>query len=186
MTPLLTSLLSAPEASPFAVIRRDREPTLDVLVGDVVDVDVLAGIPLDGAEVLALVPFRQVRERGLEARDDGAPIRCLVARELESVPFAEAIDLLPRHPTVVDDLAVDVSDADYAAIVRRVIGGTVSMNPISGTFRHGEHAEGDEADHLRAVMHDVKEREELVMVVDEELKMMSAVCPTAAASGGRS
>lgn len=253
---LLASLVDAgPDAPPFAVIRREHEPVLDVLVGEVVDVDLLADIPLDGAEVLALVPFRQVRERGFEAHDDGAPIRCLVVRERESVPVAAAIEALPRHPVVVADLDVDVSDAAYADIVRRVIAdeighgeganfvirrefvgstdvpaaqavlgwlralleheqgafwtfavhtpglaavgatperhvssidGVVSMNPISGTFRHDVLTEADAAarsldDRLLAFLHDVKEREELVMVVDEELKMMSAVCP----EGGR-
>jgi phenazine biosynthesis protein phzE len=262
MTRLLSSLLAlAAEAPPFAVIHREHEPALDVLVGDVVDVALLADIPLDGAEVVALVPFRQVRERGFAAHDDDAPIRCLVVRDRETVPLEEAIGLLPRHPVVVDDLDVDVSDDDYAATVRRVIDdeigrgeganfvirreftgstdaapatavlgwlrallehesgaywtfalhtpglsaagatperhvssidGVVSMNPISGTFRHGE---GDavaagsasaasaaaHGDRLLAFLHDVKEREELVMVVDEELKMMSAVCP----EGGR-
>ncbi|GAA1834277.1 anthranilate synthase family protein [Agromyces salentinus] len=257
MTPsLLTSLLAAgADAPPFAVIRREREPVLDVLVGEVVDVDLLADIPLDGAEVLALVPFRQVRERGFDALDDGAPVRCLVVRERETVPVPEAIEALPRHPVVVDDLDVDVSDEAYAELVRRVIDeeigrgeganfvirrefagstdaaapiavlgwmralleheqgafwtfavhtpglaavgatperhvssidGLVSMNPISGTFRHDVLTEADAAaasvdDRLHAFLHDVKEREELVMVVDEELKMMSAVCP----DGGR-
>jgi 2-amino-4-deoxychorismate synthase len=248
MTRLLTSLLAAAEAPPFAVIHREHEPTLDVLIGEVVDVRLLADIPLDGAEVLALVPFRQVLERGFDAHDDGSPVRCLVVRECESVPLAEAIGLLPRHPVIVDDLDVDVSDDHYAATVRRVIddeigrgeganfvirreftgstdaapatavlgwmrallehesgaywtfalhtpelsaagatperhvssiGETVSMNPISGTFRHGDEASDD--DRFLAFLHDVKEREELVMVVDEELKMMSAVCP----DGGR-
>ena len=86
MTRLLSSLLAATEAPPFAVIHREHEPTLDVLVGEVVDVDRLADIPLGDAEVLALVPFRQVRERGFEAHDDGAPLRCLVVRERESIP----------------------------------------------------------------------------------------------------
>ncbi len=72
-------------------------------------------------EVLALVPFRQVRERGFAAHDDDAPIRCLVVRERESVAVDAAVRLLPRHPVVVDDLDVDVSDEEYAAIVRRVI-----------------------------------------------------------------
>ena len=121
MTRLLTSLLAATDAPPFAVIHREHEPTLDVLVGEVVDVDRLADIPLGDAEVLALVPFRQVRERGFAAHDDGAPIRCLVVRERESIAVDEAVRLLPRHPVVVDDLDVDVSDEDYAAIVRRVI-----------------------------------------------------------------
>lgn len=247
MTRLLHTLLTA-EAPLFAVIHREHESMLDVLVGDVVDVDRLAGIPLDGAEVLALVPFRQVRERGFAAHDDGAPIRCLVVRDRESIDVDEAIALLPRHPVIVGDLEVDVSDADYAAVVRRVIDdeigrgeganfvirreftgstdaapaaavlgwlrqllehergaywtfalstpglaavgatperhvssidGVVSMNPISGTFRHGDAARDDDA--LLAFLADVKEREELVMVVDEELKMMSAVCP----EGGR-
>ncbi|MFB9310624.1 phenazine biosynthesis protein phzE [Agromyces hippuratus] len=248
MTRLLASLLAATDPAPFAVVRREHEPTLDVLVGDVVDVDRLADIPLDGAEVLALVPFRQVRERGFVARDDGAPLRCLVVRERETIGLDEAISLLPEHPIAVDDLAVDVSDAEYAERVRRVIDdeigrgeganfvirreftgrieasaahsvlgwlralleheagaywtfavytpglsavgatperhvssidGVVSMNPISGTFRHLAGPPAD--DDLVAFLGDVKEREELVMVVDEELKMMSAVCP----DGGR-
>ena len=248
MTRLLSSLLAATEAPPFAVIHREHESTLDVLVGDIVDVDRLADIPLGDAEVLALVPFRQVRERGFAAHDDDAPIRCLVVRERESVDVDDAVRLLPRHPVIVDDLDVDVTDEQYAAIVRRVIDGeigrgeganfvirreftgstdaapatavlgwlrallehesgaywtfalctpglaaagatperhvssidgVVSMNPISGTFRHGD-AGRDEADRdddaFLAFLDDVKEREELVMVVDEELKMMSAVC----------
>lgn len=252
MTRLLSSLLTATEPPPFAVIHREHEPAVDVLVGDIVDVHLLAGIPLDGAEVVALVPFRQVRERGFDAIDDDAPIRCLVVRDRESVPLAAAVELLPRHPVIVGDLDVDVSDDEYAATVRRVIeeeigrgeganfvirreftgstdappatavlgwlrallehesgaywtfalhvpglsaagatperhvssiDGTVSMNPISGTFRHGEGDPGSavDDDRLLAFLHDVKEREELVMVVDEELKMMSAVCP----DGGR-
>lgn len=255
MTRLLSSLLaaSAAEAPPFAVIRREHEPTLDVLVGEVVDVHRLVDIPLGDAEVLALVPFRQVRERGYAAHDDDTLIRCLVVREREAVAVDEAIELLPRHPVVVADLAVDVSDDDYAEVVRRVIDdeigrgeganfvirrdftgstdaapatavlgwlrqllehergaywtfaistpglaaagatperhvssidGLVSMNPISGTFRHagdGTADGGPDDDALLAFLDDVKEREELVMVVDEELKMMSAVCP----DGGR-
>jgi phenazine biosynthesis protein phzE len=252
MTALLSSLIAATEPRPFAVIHREHEPTVDVLVGDVVDVGLLADIPLDGAEVVALVPFRQARERGFDALDDGAPIRCLIVHERETVQLAAAVGLLPRHPVVVGDLDVDVSDDDYAATVRRVIDdeigrgeganfvirreftgstdaapatavlgwlrallehesgaywtfalhtpglsaagatperhvssidGTVSMNPISGTFRHGDGSPGvaRDGDRLLAFLHDVKEREELVMVVDEELKMMSAVCP----DGGR-
>ncbi|MFI4187184.1 hypothetical protein VAJ66_29705, partial [Klebsiella pneumoniae] len=64
--------------APFALIARD-DATVEVLTGTVVDVELLADIPLvdaDGAprEVLALVPFRQVRERGFVCHDDGAPL----------------------------------------------------------------------------------------------------------------
>jgi phenazine biosynthesis protein phzE len=47
--------------------------------------------------------------------------------------------------------------------------GLVLMNPISGTFRHGDG--GD----LLAFLDDPKEVEELYMVLDEELKMMATV-----------
>ena len=58
-------------------------------------------------------------------------------------------------------------------------GGVVTMNPISGTFRHP--AGGATAETLAEFLGSTKETEELFMVVDEELKMMSAVC----SDGGR-
>jgi phenazine biosynthesis protein phzE len=53
------------------------------------------------------------------------------------------------------------------------------MNPISGTFRHP--AGGATKETLTEFLSSTKETEELFMVVDEELKMMSAVC----SDGGR-
>jgi phenazine biosynthesis protein phzE len=245
--PLLRSLLTE-DPPPFVVLRRGDAPVLDVLVGDVLDVDRLADIPLDGATVLALVPFRQVRERGFVAHDDGAPLRCLVVRDREQVPLADALALLPAEPVAIDPVGFDVPDEAYGAQVRAVIddeigrgeganfvirrdfvartdaapgtavlswlralvereqgaywtfalrtpglaaagatperhvsvsGGVARMNPISGTFRHGTAAPtGAE---LLAFLADAKESDELFMVVDEEMKMMSAVCP----DGGR-
>lgn len=55
----------------------------------------------------------------------------------------------------------------------RMSGGTVVMNPISGTYRYP--AEGPTATGLLAFLGDRKESEELSMVVDEELKMMCTV-----------
>lgn len=52
--------------------------------------------------------------------------------------------------------------------------GTVMMNPISGTFRHGDSMPG-RADILEFLA-DPKETDELFMVVDEELKMMAKIC----------
>ncbi|MDR0366306.1 MAG: chorismate-binding protein, partial [Bifidobacteriaceae bacterium] len=57
--------------------------------------------------------------------------------------------------------------------------GVVTMNPISGTYRHPP--EGATVDGLLSFLTDAKEVDELFMVVDEELKLMSAICP----SGGR-
>ncbi|HEY0249381.1 MAG TPA: chorismate-binding protein [Gryllotalpicola sp.] len=266
--PLLARIGASDGALPFAVLRRGSRTEVEVLSGDVVDVDELAGIPLDGAPVLAAVPYRQLRERGFAVHDDGAPLRCLIVRERETVPLDEVLALLPPTPAPVSPQGFDVPDEEYAAIVRRVIdeeigrgeganfviarsflgrtdapavpallswfrallaeesgaywtfavhlprrpagsrpigspdgsapaGASVSMvgatperhlsvrdgvammNPISGTYRHP--ATGPSREGVLRFLADVKESEELFMVVDEEMKMMSAVCP----DGGR-
>lgn len=261
MTPSPSPLESVLRADrPFALIARDAD-TVEVLVGEAVDVPLLADIPLADAdgeprEVLALVPYRQVVERGFACHDDGAPLRCLVVDEHLTLDRAAVIATLPSETVPLRDAGFDVSDDDYASIVRRVIAdeigrgeganfvirrdftasvdadpitagltwfrallehergaywtflvstpghlavgaspeahvsarsedgaapGTsvVTMNPISGTFRHP--AGGATAETLSAFLSSTKETEELFMVVDEELKMMSAVC----SDGGR-
>ncbi|MGH3311999.1 MAG: anthranilate synthase family protein [Streptomyces sp.] len=55
----------------------------------------------------------------------------------------------------------------------RMSGGTVVMNPISGTYRYP--AGGPSPEGLLDFLADRKETEELSMVVDEELKMMCSV-----------
>jgi len=238
--------------APFALIARDGA-TVEVLTGDVVDVPLLSDIPLTDAagaarEVLALVPFRQVVERGFECHDDGAPLRCLVVDTHDAVPLGDALTHLPTATVPLSDAGFDIPDEEYAGIVRTVIAdeigrgeganfvirrdftasvamdpvvagltwfrallahergaywtflvvtpghvavgaspeahvsaheGVVTMNPISGTFRHP--AGGATAATLSEFLSSTKETEELFMVVDEELKMMSAVC----SDGGR-
>ncbi len=57
----------------------------------------------------------------------------------------------------------------------RMRDGRASMNPISGTYRYPPHGPSEHG--LRAFLADTKERGELLMVLDEELKMMARVCP---------
>ena len=243
---------SGDEAISFAVIRRGQSDMLDVLSGKIVDVEALADIPLgsgkDAHDVLAMVPFRQVRERGYPATDDGCPLRCLLVNERETVPLSDALAILPRNAVPVESLGFDTSDQDYAEIVRRIVkdeigqgegsnfvirrsflgstpvppatavlswlrtllvtehgahwtfavhtpghslvgaspechvsvrDGLVTMNPIAGTLRHP--VAGPTGEDVMAFLSDDKENDELFMVVDEEMKMMSAICPT----GGR-
>lgn len=237
---------------PFALLARDGE-TVEVLTGETVDVPLLADIPLvspEGAprEVLSLVPFRQVVERGFVCHDDHAPLRCLIVDSHEGINLEDALAALPSERIALTDAGFDIADEDYAQIVRTVIAdeigrgeganfvirrdftagvdapdltaaltwfrallehergaywtflvatdghiavgaspeahvsakdGFVTMNPISGTFRHP--AGGATAEALADFLSSTKETEELFMVVDEELKMMSAVC----SDGGR-
>lgn len=226
------------------LVRRNNSDEVDVLSGAVYEVDYLDEIPLyEDREVIAVVPFHQVLERGFEAVDDGTPLLVLVVEESTSIPIGELIEQLPDLPPEVTYLGASLSDEAYADLVRDVIeneigrgeganfvirrdfvaqvdptpvatlawfrrllvqetgaywtfaflssevslvgasperhvsscGGLVSMNPISGTLRHPNHT--PDAAELVEFLADTKESEELVMVVDEELKMMSSVCP---------
>ena len=67
-----------PLNQPFALIRREGRAGVEIFTGDVGTVESLADIPLaPGSQALAIVPYRQVRERGFVAVDDGAPLQVL-------------------------------------------------------------------------------------------------------------
>ncbi|GGQ44057.1 anthranilate synthase family protein [Streptomyces asoensis] len=107
---------------PFALLRR-RAPghdadTVEVLLGPVATYDRLAELPEEG---LALVPFRQIRERGFDVTDDGTPLAVLIPEETHVLPLADALAQLPAHDVAVEDGGFDVTDERYAEIVGRVL-----------------------------------------------------------------
>lgn len=116
----LARLLHDPR--PFALLRRRTpghdEHTVEVLIGPVTTYDRLADLPDEG---LALVPFRQIRERGFDVRDDGTPLAVLTPEETYEIPLAEALEQLPAHDVRVRDGGFDVADEEYGEIVGRVL-----------------------------------------------------------------
>ncbi|MFI9158019.1 anthranilate synthase family protein [Kitasatospora aureofaciens] len=129
----LLARLTSPGAPAFALLHR-RTPrhapdTVEVLLGTVdsyehlADLPVRAGIPAAGPvhDLLALVPYRQIRERGFEAHDDGTPLQALTVTEQYALPLAEFTAALPQLPVTLSGGAFDVDDEAYAEIVRRVI-----------------------------------------------------------------
>ncbi|MEV5917536.1 anthranilate synthase family protein [Streptomyces pseudogriseolus] len=107
---------------PFALLRR-RTPghdhdVVELLTGPVTARERLADLPDEG---LALVPFRQIRERGFDVRDDGTPLLVLTPEERREFPLAEALAALPAHDVRVEGGGFDVGDEEYARIVGRVI-----------------------------------------------------------------
>ncbi|MGA4998066.1 anthranilate synthase family protein [Streptomyces arboris] len=121
----LVRRLLADDAPPFALLRR-RTPGRDhdhveVLIGKVREAEKLADLPVGASPALALVPFRQIAERGFDVRDDGTPLSVLVADETYELELAEVLAALPAHDVVVEDRGFDVPDGEYAEIVRRVI-----------------------------------------------------------------
>ncbi|MET9787935.1 anthranilate synthase family protein [Streptomyces canus] len=116
----LTQLLH--DDRPFALLRRRTpghdENTVELLVGPVSTYDRLADLPEEG---LALVPFRQIRERGFDVRDDGTPLAVLTPEETHALSLTEALAQLPAHDVRVENGGFDVADEEYAEIVGRVL-----------------------------------------------------------------
>ncbi|PTM91564.1 anthranilate synthase family protein [Streptomyces spinosirectus] len=116
----LLDLLHDPR--PFALLRR-RAPghdgdTVELLLGPVATYDRLADLPDRG---LALVPFRQIRERGFDVRDDGTPLAFLTPEESYEIPLADVLAQLPDEDVRVEGGGFDVGDEEYGEIVGRVL-----------------------------------------------------------------
>ncbi|WBO66850.1 anthranilate synthase family protein [Streptomyces camelliae] len=116
----LTQLLH--DDRPFALLRRRTpghdESTVEVLLGPVTRRDRLADLPDEG---LALIPFRQIRERGFDVRDDGTPLLVLTPEESYEIPLDRALSQLPAHAVRVEGGGFDVDDEEYGEIVGRVL-----------------------------------------------------------------
>ncbi|MFD8496987.1 anthranilate synthase family protein [Amycolatopsis sp. NPDC059657] len=250
----LFDTILAEDPPAFALLHRPESAgagKLEIIVGEVSTPDTLAELPLTearGHQVLTLVPYRQLAERGFEAPDDAEPLIALSVRSQAVVSVGEALWRLPDVPISLEGGRFDVDDETYAETVRRVVAdeigtgeganfvikrsylaeitgytvhsalsffkrllqkeqgaywtylvhtgdrtfvgasperhvsldrGTAVMNPISGTYRYGE--AGASLAGVLDFLADRKEADELYMVVDEELKMMSRVCD----GGGR-
>ncbi|MFJ9738148.1 anthranilate synthase family protein [Streptomyces sp. NPDC101166] len=110
------------DSRPFALLRRRApghdEQTVELLLGPVTTHERLADLPDEG---LALVPFRQIRERGFDVRDDGTPLAFLTPEERHEIPLSVALEQLPGHGVRVEGGAFDVDDDEYARIVERVL-----------------------------------------------------------------
>ncbi|SDQ22024.1 anthranilate synthase family protein [Actinopolyspora saharensis] len=258
----LINRLRSADGPPFALLRRwdpehDEPGPVEVLIGPITTVEHLSEIPLPqgapdhgaGHDALALVPFRQIRERGFDCHDDGTPLRVLRVEESHRLDTRDVLDALPDHELALHEDGFDVDDETYAATVKRIVhdeiatgeganfvirrdftarirdhstdsaltlfrrllraehgsywtflvhagpeadehggrtlvgaspevhvrldDGEAVMNPISGTYRYPD--TGPDRAGLLRFLADPKENAELSMVLDEELKMMSAV-----------
>lgn len=246
------------EGSPFALLHRPEASgpdTVELVAGPCSAVDSIQDLPFHGTagppgpdggprhEVLALIPYRQIRERGFACPDDGAELLALRVDEQLTLSRSELVAGIADQEVTLADEGFDIGDDAYAALVQRLIdeeigrgeganfvlrrsftarvgewsaakaltlfrrlllgetgsywtflvhlgdrtllgasperhvslaGGRAVMNPISGTYRYPR--SGAELPQLLRFLGDRKEADELTMVLDEELKMMAAVC----------
>ncbi|BCJ63066.1 anthranilate synthase family protein [Polymorphospora rubra] len=122
---LLATIARGTDPGPFALIRREGRDELEILTGPAHPVDRLADIPLPagapGPRTLALVPYRQIAERGFACVDDGTPLTCLTVTGYGTVPLAAALAALPDTPVRTGPGRFDVDDETYAGTVDRVL-----------------------------------------------------------------
>jgi phenazine biosynthesis protein phzE len=116
---------------PFALLHRPQSaehPTVEVLTGEMSDVDRLADLPLPDpagtapmADLLVAVPYRQIAERGFDCRDDAAPLLAMRVKARQELSLQQALAELPREPVHMSGARFDVDDREYAESVRRVL-----------------------------------------------------------------
>ncbi|WFE56885.1 chorismate-binding protein [Micromonospora sp. WMMD712] len=122
---LLAAVADGVDPGPFALVRREGADHLELFTGTVRAVDRLADVPLPdgpaGPRTLALVPYRQVTERGFACVDDGTPLECLQIAGHARLPLADVVAALPDAPVATADAGFDIADAEYADTVARVL-----------------------------------------------------------------
>jgi 2-amino-4-deoxychorismate synthase len=170
---VLDDLLAFPA---YALVRRRGAAQVLLLGGTREDLDRLADIPLELGppppgrprsdphfDRLVCVPFRQVRERGFEAHDDGTPLSSITIEDEHAVPLEELMGLLPDEPvTTVRPGGFETSDEEYGriveAIIRDEIGNGEGANLVIGRNYRTRLADWDHAKAL-SVFRRLVERE---------------------------
>ena len=114
----------------WAVIRRKAAPTAGLVGGTPHEVASLLDIPLEtgapepgrSADRLVAVPFRQVRERGFAAIDDGTPLTVVDIEVEHEVAVDDLLAALPDVPVELADRGgFATSDDDYERVVEAII-----------------------------------------------------------------
>jgi phenazine biosynthesis protein phzE len=124
--------LMDPAAGAFALIYRPQSgggDRIDVLVGPVSTVERLSDLrlpardaqPAPRHDLLAIIPYRQIRERGFACRDDGTPLIALTVEHQGWMSPAAAIRSLPDAHVALSGAGFDVGDLAYADIVRKIL-----------------------------------------------------------------
>ncbi len=132
--------------------------------------DRLADVPVaeegtedgQGHQVLTVIPYRQLRERGLDCVDDGAPLIAMLITEQAVVPLHDLLRRIPEVPVRLGDGHFDTDDDTYARTVERIvsdeIGRGAGSNFVLGRRFAGRIAEYD-LDVARAVFRRLCEQE---------------------------
>ncbi|MEU3509508.1 anthranilate synthase family protein [Streptomyces longwoodensis] len=129
---LLQRVLDDP-SQPFALLHRPTTTgpdVVEVLTGEVSLPATLGDIPLAPApapgagahhEVLVVVPYRQLTERGFACADDGTPLVAMTVGGRQQLRLGEAVARIPDVPTPLVGGHFDVDDEAYEDVVHRIV-----------------------------------------------------------------
>ncbi|MGP3973666.1 anthranilate synthase family protein [Streptomyces sp. 8N114] len=122
--------LLGPDPGPFALLWRPAahgRDALELLTGPVAELRELGelswhctGMPASRA-VLALLPFRQITERGFACHDGKEPVLAMLVEERAEAAVQDVLPLLERLPATAAEAAFDLDDTEYAQRVRQVV-----------------------------------------------------------------
>ncbi|MGW7271779.1 anthranilate synthase family protein [Streptomyces sp. NPDC054864] len=132
--PDLLGEILAGDPKAFALLHRPESRgrhVVEVLTGRPTIHEQLTDLPLPAEEtppggrgvhdVLAVVPFRQITERGYPCRDDRTPLVALQVEGQQDYSVAEVLDRLPDVPVEREDIRAEPDDDAYADLVRRIV-----------------------------------------------------------------
>lgn len=134
---LLGRVLTDPPPA-FALLHRPETGgagQIDLLTGAITTPPTLLDIPLPPTrpgpqpprhDALVVIPYRQLRERGLRCVDDGAPLLVMSVAEQATVPLADVLERIPPVPTRLRGGHFELADDAYAQLVSQVIADEIS------------------------------------------------------------
>ena len=117
--------------SPFALVHRPHaaaDNAVEFLTGTLETAPSLTDLTLPAAsdtahrhDLLLVVPYRQLLERGFTAHDDGTPLRVLRITQQRRIPMSVALAALPDDHIGLSEGDFDLDDDEYAQLVKRVV-----------------------------------------------------------------
>ncbi|MET9806295.1 anthranilate synthase family protein [Streptomyces halstedii] len=127
--PLLRRILDG-GPPPFALVHRPRTTgpdRLELMTGTLSRPGSLAGLPLAQGpgtsrhDVLAVLPYRLLAERGYTCPDDGTPLLALTIEEQRLLSRREFLRHVPDLPLRMEEHGFDLDDDAYARTAARII-----------------------------------------------------------------
>ncbi len=131
-TRFLESIIS-PHPPPFALLHRpatNGPKRIEAILGDVTTPGRLAELQVGGISgntvssahgLLALIPYRQIAERGFDCVNDFEPLIALRINASKLLPLGDVVRKLPDEKIDVRDEHYDLDDDAYAELADRII-----------------------------------------------------------------